>query len=67
MAVALLGEMQAAGLTPNIISYSSAIDACVRGGRWKEGIEVLEEMRGLGVVPDVITYHALMVTCAKYD
>lgn len=59
--------MAAVGLTPSVVGYSSAIDACARGGRWKEGVDLLEEMRELGVVPDVITYHALMVTCVNYD
>ncbi|CAM9286817.1 unnamed protein product [Ectocarpus sp. 8 AP-2014] len=33
-ALELLGEMRAAGLTPDAVSFTSAIDACLKRGRW---------------------------------
>ncbi|CBN74386.1 conserved unknown protein [Ectocarpus siliculosus] len=64
-ALELLGEMREAGLTPDAVSFTSAMGACLKRGRWTERVFLLEKMRALGVVPGVITYHALMVACAK--
>lgn len=42
---ALLGEMRAAGITPNTVSYNTVLAACQRAGAWQGALEVLEEMK----------------------
>ncbi|CAM9813150.1 unnamed protein product [Ectocarpus sp. 6 AP-2014] len=48
--------MRAAGLTPDAVSFTSAMDVRLKRGRWTESVFLLEKMRALGVIPGVITY-----------
>ena len=63
-ALALLDEMRAAGLAPNVITYNATISACEKGGQWERALGLLDEMRAAGLAPDVITYNAAIQTCA---
>ena len=42
-AVELINRMRAEGVTPTDKSYSSAINACGNGGRWKQALALLRE------------------------
>eukprot|EP00752_Nemacystus_decipiens_P013027 g11525.t1 len=65
-ALALLREMPAAGLEPNVVHFNAAISACAVVGRWREAVALLEEMEGLpGVLPDVVTFSAAITACGN--
>ena len=51
---ALLDEMPARGVQPDVYSYSAAISACEKGGQWERAPEFLDEMQTRGVQPSVI-------------
>jgi len=63
---ALLEEMRGAGLTPNVVTFSAAMEAC--GGdrdaegapNWEMALELLREMQEQGVRPNTVTYSTLM-------
>ena len=57
--------MKNSGIEPDVISYSAAISACEKGGRWEQALEVFDEMRSRGVEPNVITYTSAMSACVK--
>jgi hypothetical protein len=54
--------MQAKGLTPDIISYSSLINKAP----YDQGIELFEQMQAKGLTPDSISYTTL-INKAPYD
>ena len=64
-ALELLSEMQAKRVEPNVISYTSSINACVKGAQPEQGLEPLREMQAKRVEPDVISYSATIRACEK--
>merc|ERR1719386_239466 len=64
-ALSLLSEMQDAGVTRNVISFSASISACEKGGQWQQALSVLSEMQDAGVTRDVISYNAVISACEK--
>lgn len=52
-ALALLSKMRKVGVTPNEVSYLSAISACSRVGDWQQALWLLDEMMVFGVQPDL--------------
>ena len=50
-----------------MITYSSVINACAKGGEWQRALGLLDEMRSRGLVPDEITYNSVINACAKGD
>ena len=64
-ALALLGEMHARGLKPDVISYSAVISACEKASMWQRALELLLEMETRGLEPDVISYSAAISACEK--
>ncbi len=60
-----LDEMQAKGLTPDVITYNAAISACDKGRQWQEALRLVYEMLAKGLTPDVITYNAAIFACEK--
>ncbi|KAK3249083.1 hypothetical protein CYMTET_41480 [Cymbomonas tetramitiformis] len=57
--------MKRAGVEPNVITYSSLISACEKGGQWEKALEVFAGMKKAGVEPNVITYSSLISACEK--
>ncbi|KAH0453533.1 hypothetical protein IEQ34_017857 [Dendrobium chrysotoxum] len=55
-ALRLLREMK----TPNVICYTTAMDALVRAGRCEEAESVFSEMISLGIAPDSVAYSILV-------
>jgi pentatricopeptide repeat domain-containing protein 1 len=51
----LFSQMKTAGLKPNAICYTAAIDACGKGGQYDTAIELLSVMKAAGLQPDVIS------------
>lgn len=46
-ALELVGEMEAAGMSPGKLGYQSAVQACAQARRWEEAVGVLRGMRGM--------------------
>ena len=65
IALSLLDEMRVAAVAPNVISYSAAISACEKGGRWEQAVSLLDEMREAGVLPNVVSFNAAISACEK--
>ena len=57
--------MQDTGVTRDVISFSAAISACEKGGRWEQALSLLKEMLDAGVALDVISFSAAMSACEK--
>jgi len=56
--------MPAAGVQPNVISYSAAISACEKASRCDDVLSLLQTMREDGVQPNVISFNAAIQACA---
>ena len=42
-ALSLMGQMQSAGIRPDVISFSATISACQKGGQWEMALTKLGE------------------------
>lgn len=80
IAVVLLREMiEAGGVAPNVLTYSTVMSAVAeaRGNltgstvsaapaaHWKRIVGLLEEMRGKGIAPDATSYGLAVAACAE--
>mmetsp|Transcript_75521 Transcript_75521/g.233637 ORF Transcript_75521/g.233637 Transcript_75521/m.233637 type:complete len:246 (-) Transcript_75521:145-882(-) len=63
--VHLLCGMRDRAVAPNVVTYSTAINACEKGGRLAMVRQVFTEMSQLDVVPDVVTFSALIGACEQ--
>ena len=63
-ALSLLRQMPDAGIKPNVISYSAAISACGKGGKWEEALSLIKQMRSVDIEPNMFTYAASIQACA---
>lgn len=59
-AICLLAEMPLRGLTPNAVTYGSAVHACVVGAEPRQALALLEEMMERGIAPDAAAFTAGM-------
>lgn len=67
-ALRLLSSMQSAGVSPTVVTYSVAVDACARTGgqiALDRALELVDEMRDSGLEPNVVTYNSLIHACAR--
>lgn len=60
--MALLEEIRAQGMKPNVVTYNGAIGAAKASG-WSCAKRLLDDMLQHGVVPNGVTYAALMRVC----
>ncbi|CAN0384131.1 unnamed protein product, partial [Ectocarpus sp. 12 AP-2014] len=63
--VALIKAMRAAGYPPTVLSLSSVISACGRGGRWEVALALLHETRKYGPSASASVYVATAQACAR--
>jgi pentatricopeptide repeat protein len=61
----LLREMETKDISPNTITYSSAISACEKGGVWEVALDLLREMETKDIPPNTITYSSAISACEK--
>ncbi|CAK9066209.1 Pentatricopeptide repeat-containing protein At2g31400 [Durusdinium trenchii] len=59
----ILASMNEALILPNLISYSTALMAFEKEGRWEEGLQLLRRMRQTLLQLDVICYNSAMSAC----
>ena len=64
-ALLLLEQMHAAGIQPNLITYSASIVACEKDGQWEEALSLFKQMCAAGIQPDAIAYTAAIQACAS--
>lgn len=67
-ALRLLSSMETAGVSPTIVTYSVAIDACARAGgpvAVDKAFELLTQMEKSGLEPNVVTFNSLIHACAQ--
>ena len=48
-----------------LISYSSTISACEKGGQWEKALHLFQEMKHNGIEPNIISYIATIGACEK--
>eukprot|EP00929_Paragymnodinium_shiwhaense_P012918 TRINITY_DN12079_c0_g1_i1.p1 TRINITY_DN12079_c0_g1~~TRINITY_DN12079_c0_g1_i1.p1 ORF type:complete len:861 (-),score=75.29 TRINITY_DN12079_c0_g1_i1:566-3148(-) len=66
LAVRLFDEMCSKGLTPDKISFNSAISACASSCDWTRALSILSDMQNAEhVQPDIISYSAAMTACQQ--
>ena len=64
-ALALMREMRARDLAPNVITYSAAISACEKAARWKSALALLVVMRRTRVLPDEHSFNGAILACGR--
>ncbi len=60
-----LERCESAGVNPDVITYSSAISACEKGGQWQRALDLLARCESAGIKPNVITYNSAISACEK--
>ncbi|CAE7847713.1 EMB2654 [Symbiodinium necroappetens] len=60
--LALYGTSLRAQLTPDLVTYSTAIGACEKGGQWLQALDLLVQMKGIRQV-DAMAYTATIGAC----
>ncbi|CAN0004594.1 unnamed protein product, partial [Scytosiphon promiscuus] len=65
--LALMKEMEDAGIAPNVYAYNAAIAACGHEGRWAEAVAVFRRMDKKGVAPDEVSFLNAIEACGKGD
>ena len=61
----VLRRMEAAGVAPNLRTYSALINAASKSGLWREATQLLETMQRSGITPDIIIFNATITACAR--
>eukprot|EP00435_Cladocopium_sp_Y103_P017183 s771_g4.t1 len=64
-AVHLLGQMEAQQRRPNVVIYSTVINACEKAARWTQALSLLTAAESKTVEIDVILCTATMGSCEK--
>ena len=59
--------MRSAGVQPNLITWSAALDACAKAepAQWQTAVGLLREMQEAGIPPTVVSYNAAITTCGR--
>jgi pentatricopeptide repeat protein len=56
----LFKDMQVAGCTPDVVTYTALISALERSGRWLRAYQVFQDMTARGCKPDSIVHNAII-------
>lgn len=65
MALEIKKDMLSAGVTPNIVTWSSLISACANAGLVDQAIQLFEEMLQAGCEPNSQCYNILLHACVE--
>lgn len=57
--------MEREGVSPNEISYNTAIRACGDAGQLSEALSLMDEMEAKGVKASVVTYGTAVAACQR--
>ena len=61
----LFTDMKLAHCLPDVITYSSMMDACGKGQKWQQALSLLSQMDLVVVRPNTYTYSCAIAACAK--
>ncbi|CAE7595563.1 EMB2654, partial [Symbiodinium natans] len=64
-AIHLLGCMTKALITPDVVTYSSAIAVCGSKSQWLQGLHILSHMFESQILPNQVTYGAAISACER--
>ena len=64
-ALAIFGQMEAAGVAPNDVTYNALISTLGGAGRADEAVALLGTMEEAGVRPGVVSLNAAILACAR--
>eukprot|EP00439_Symbiodinium_sp_Y106_P066875 s153_g10.t6 len=64
-AVALLGDLRSARLSPNVVVYENLFASFERSGSWEEAIALLDELCDQQLMPDANTWRAVLRACEE--
>jgi pentatricopeptide repeat protein len=53
------------GCERSVITYSSLIHACEKGGQWELALQLFERMRRDHIPPNTVTFNSLILACAQ--
>ena len=62
-----LSELLQEELESNVVTYSSAISACDKGGQWRRSVHLLAELLEVDLQPNVITCTSVVSSCGKSE
>ena len=63
--MAVVRELTAEGVEPNIITFNALISACAKAGKWRLALKVFKQMQKQNVAPDTISFSSLITACQK--
>ena len=49
------------GVPPNLLSYTAAMGACLKGEEYREAVAVFARMKNAGIAPDLRAYNLAMM------
>ena len=59
------GVVKDSGLSPDLTSYNTTLNACANNGDWKLVATILKNMASDGLKPDVISFSAIIKACER--
>lgn len=59
-ALELLAEARSAGLPPNIVAFTTAVEACATAGKFSSVLSLLDQMSSEGIEPSVVTFSSAL-------
>lgn len=65
LALELVDEMRSEGLSPDHVTYGSAVSAMAKAGQWVRALSLLREMMEEGLAPNLLCYGAAIDACAN--
>ncbi|CAN0270793.1 unnamed protein product, partial [Laminaria digitata] len=61
LALDVLEDMAQDGVPPNLLSFTAAMGACLKGEEYREAVAVFARMKAAGIAPDLRAYNLAMM------